>query len=219
MPEWQLTWPKWEVILEVKKEQRKVHFATLMCISSQKMRSWNRSIRSTKARSCSEVTFWKTTQAHTRYSQSKARLSHEWRPPKVMDVIARPPGCAGQAADAISAYTQVEKEDAPPLFEKSEVRMSRHWDTSTTTQVAQIMVQHGRSSRSFWTKSVRSSFGRTVMGKAIWENPIATRLGEGFQLGMLIRTPSKKVILVCACRWHQIGWKETKHWSDVESTQ
>ena len=57
------------------------------------------------------------------------------------------------------------------------------------------------------------------MGKAIWVNPIAARLGEGFQLGMLIRTPSKRVILICVCGWHQIDWKETKYWSDVESTQ
>ena len=36
---------------------------------------------------------------------------------------------------------------------------------------------------------------------------------------MLIRTPWKKVFLICACGWHKPGWKETKHWSDVESTQ
>ena len=36
--------------------------------------------------------------------------------PNVMDVISRLPGCAGQAADAMSAYTQVKMEDAPPLF-------------------------------------------------------------------------------------------------------
>ena len=30
-------------------------------------------------------------------------------------------------------------------------------------------------------------FGRTVMGKAIRESSIAARLGEGFQLGMLVR--------------------------------
>ena len=30
-----------------------------------------------------------------------------------MDVLARLPGCAGQAADAVSAYTQVKMEDAP----------------------------------------------------------------------------------------------------------
>ena len=32
---------------------------------------------------------------------------------KVMDIISRLPGCAGQAADAVSAYTQVKMEDAP----------------------------------------------------------------------------------------------------------
>ena len=34
---------------------------------------------------------------------------------KVMDVIARLPGCAGQAAHAVSAETQVKMEDAPSL--------------------------------------------------------------------------------------------------------
>ena len=37
---------------------------------------------------------------------------------KVMDILSRLPGCAGQAADAISAYTQVKMEDFPSLFKK-----------------------------------------------------------------------------------------------------
>ena len=57
-----------------------------------------------------------------------------------------------------------------------------------------------------------------LMGKAIWENPIETWLGEGFQVGMLIRSPWRRVILICVCGRHQIGWKETKHWPNVEST-
>ena len=35
---------------------------------------------------------------------------------KVMDVISRLPGRAGQAADAVSAYTQVKMEDAHKLL-------------------------------------------------------------------------------------------------------
>ena len=35
---------------------------------------------------------------------------------KVMDIISRLPGCAGQAAEAGSVYTQVKMEDAPKLF-------------------------------------------------------------------------------------------------------
>ena len=95
--------------------------------------------------------------------------------------------------------------------------MSRHLDSSTPTQMDSIMVKCGRSSRSSWAKSVGSSFGRSVMGKAICQNPIEVRLGEGFQLVMLIRTPWKRVVLICGCGWHLFGWKETKHYSDVES--
>ena len=35
---------------------------------------------------------------------------------KVKDAIARLPDCDGQAADAVSAYTQVKMEDAPRLL-------------------------------------------------------------------------------------------------------
>ena len=65
---------------------------------------------------------------------------------KVMDIISRLPGCAGQAADAVSAYTQVKMEDAPTLLNIFKVRMSRYVDTSTETHMAQIMVQYGRPS-------------------------------------------------------------------------
>ena len=57
---------------------------------------------------------------------------------KVMDIISRLPGCAGQAADAVSACTQVKMEDAPKLLkiQKSEcpdiwIRLPRHkWPKS-----------------------------------------------------------------------------------------
>ena len=52
---------------------------------------------------------------------------------KVIDVIAGPPGCAGQAVDVVSAYTQVKMEDAASLLKipKSErpdiwIRVPKH---------------------------------------------------------------------------------------------
>ena len=81
------------------------------------------------------------------------------------------------------------------------------------------MVQYGRPIRSSWPQSVWSSFGRTIMGKAMWENPIETWLGENSKLGMSLCTSSKRIILICVCGWLKIGWKETKSWSDVETTQ
>ena len=60
---------------------------------------------------------------------------------KVMYVIARLPDCDGQAVDAVSAYTQVELEDAPRLLKilQSEcpdvwIRLPRHkWPKSWAT--------------------------------------------------------------------------------------
>ena len=53
---------------------------------------------------------------------------------KIMDIISRFPGCDGQAADAVSAYTHVKMEDAHKLLKIPKIGMSRHLDSSTTTQ-------------------------------------------------------------------------------------
>ena len=46
---------------------------------------------------------------------------------KVMHVIARFPDCDGQAADAVSAYTQVKLEDAPRLLKIPEFESADVW--------------------------------------------------------------------------------------------
>ena len=67
---------------------------------------------------------------------------------KGMDNISRLPGCDGQAVDAVSAYIQVKNGRCSKTAENSQIGMSRHLDSFTTTQLAQIIVQCGRSSRS-----------------------------------------------------------------------
>ena len=57
---------------------------------------------------------------------------------KVMEIISRLPGCAGQAADAASAYAQIRMEDASTLLNIPEsecpdiwIRLPRHkWPKS-----------------------------------------------------------------------------------------
>ena len=61
---------------------------------------------------------------------------------KIMDIISRLPVYDGQEADAVSAYTQVKMKDAHKLL----IGVSRHLDSSITTQMAKIMVQCGRPS-------------------------------------------------------------------------
>ena len=58
---------------------------------------------------------------------------------KVMDVIARLPDCDGQAADAASVHTRSKIGGCYQIAQNSPVRMSRCLDTSSTTQMAEIM--------------------------------------------------------------------------------
>ena len=109
-------------------------------------------------------------------------------------------------------FTQVKMEDFHKLFNKlNRYVRTLNLDSSSTTQMAKIMVQYGRPSRSSWTESVRSSFGRTVMGSAIWENPIETWLGENSKLGMSLCSSWKRIILICSRGWH-------KNWLDRNKT-
>ena len=55
---------------------------------------------------------------------------------KIVDIISRLPGCDGQAADAVSAYTQVKMERCSQIMENSQIGVCRHLDSFTTTQMA-----------------------------------------------------------------------------------
>ena len=50
---------------------------------------------------------------------------------KGMDVVARQPDCDGQAADAVSAYTQVKDGGCSQIALNSKVRVSIFMDTSS----------------------------------------------------------------------------------------
>ena len=87
---------------------------------------------------------------------------------KVMDIISRLPGCAGQAAGAVSAYPQVKMEDAPKLLKNSQIGMSpdiwsrlpRHKRPKSWSSLEDPVVPLERN-------LYGHPFGRTVMGKAM----------------------------------------------------
>ena len=56
---------------------------------------------------------------------------------KVMDVVTRLPGCAGQEADAVSAHTLVKLEDALSFsqFQSQNVQIFRHVEQDTNGQI------------------------------------------------------------------------------------
>ena len=70
----------------------------------------------------------------------------------VMDILSRLPGCSGQAADAVSACTQVKMEDAPTLWKtaKSEcpdiwIRLPKHkWPKSWSRKEDTVPLERKR---------------------------------------------------------------------------
>ena len=67
------------------------------------------------------MTLWKRTQVLLQWLSKQGSTASEMTLAKEMNVIARLPDCAGQAADAVSACTQVKMEDAPKLPKISQV--------------------------------------------------------------------------------------------------
>ena len=114
---------------------------------------------------------------------------------KVMDVIARLPGCAGQAADAVSAKTQVKMEDAPKLLKipKSECpdiwkRLSRHKWPKSWSNIEDPAVPR--------TNIVRTSACRPLVGKRVRRNSVGTWMEKSTELGMSFWLSEIRYILV-----------------------
>ena len=95
------------------------------------------------------------------------------------------------------------------IIETSKVRMPRYVDTSTTPQVAQILVQHRRSSGSFWNRSLWSLTCRNILGKTLWKALLW--LGwEKYRAGIAHLCIDSKVYS-CRCTWIKKNvWKDTK---------
>ena len=160
---------KKQVIDEARTKGAKVHFASLMGICHLKIAELEAKHKKYKGRVVLRGDIVKDDSGSFAVFSEQGSSASQMTAAKIMDIISRLPGCDGQAADAVSAYTQVKMEGAPKLLKNSQIVMSRHLDSSTTTQMAKIMVQCGRPSRFSRAKSVWSSFGRTIMENTIWK--------------------------------------------------
>ena len=130
---------KKEVIDEARTSGAKVQFASLMDMCHLKNAELEEKDQKYKGRVVLRGDIVKDDSGSYAVFTEQGSSASQMTAAKVMDIISRLPGCAGQAADAVSAYTQVRMEDAPSLLKNSDVRMSRCFDTSTKTQMAHIM--------------------------------------------------------------------------------
>ena len=95
---------------------RKVHFASLMDLCHLKKIGVEAKISKVEAELYSEVTFVKDDSGSYSIFTEQGSPACQMTAAKVMGIISRFPGCAGQAADAVSANTHVKMEDAPKLL-------------------------------------------------------------------------------------------------------
>ena len=137
---------KKEVIDEARTIGAKVHFASLMDICRLKIAELEAKHQKYKGRVVLRGDIVKDNSRSYAVFTEQGSSASQMTAAKIMDIISRLPGCDGHAAEAVSAYTQVKMEDAHKLLKNSKVGVSRHSDSSTTTQLAKTMVQYGRPS-------------------------------------------------------------------------
>ena len=139
---------KKEVIDEARTKGAKVHFASLMDICHLKNAELEAKHQKYKGRVVLRGDIVKDDSGSYAVFTEQGSSASQMTAARVMDIISRLPGCAGQAAGAVSASSHVKMEDAHKLFKNSKIGVCRLLDSSTTTQVAKIIGQYGRPSRS-----------------------------------------------------------------------
>ena len=113
IPAWDLTKVrnKSEVIDEARTKGIKVHFASLMDICHLKNAELEAKHQKYKGRVVLQGDTVKDDSGSYAVFAEQGSSASQMTAAKVMDIISRLPGCAGQAADAVSAYTQVKIEE------------------------------------------------------------------------------------------------------------
>ena len=151
IPAWDLTKvrSKKEVIDEARTKGEKVHFASLMDMCHLKNAELEAKHQKYKCRVVLRGNIVKDDSGSYEGFTEQGSSESQMTAAKITEIIvSRLPGCGGQAADAVSAETHVKNGRCLQIVKKSQIGISRHLDSSTTTQMAKIMVQYGRSSRS-----------------------------------------------------------------------
>ena len=175
---WQKSKVKKDVIDEARASGTTVHFASLMDICHLK----NAELEAKHQRVVLRGDIAKDDSGSYAVFTEQGSSASQMTAAKIMDLISRLPGCDGQAADAVSAYTQVKMEDAHKLLKipKSEcpdiwIRLPRHK----------------------WRKSWSSIEGPVVpLERNLYGHPLA---------GLLRERQLEKILL-------KYGWEKIPNW-------
>ena len=199
IPAWQLTKVrnKKEVIEEARNKGRKVHFASLMDLCHLMNLKLEPRYQKYKIRVVLRGDIVKGDSGSYTVFAEQGSSPSQMTAAKVMDIMSRLLGCGGQAADAISAYTQVKMEDAPKLLNIQSVQIFGYVCQSTNGQ------NHGPvcKIRSFLLSEIctvilwRDYYGKGNLRKFSWNT-----VGKKSQIGNAYSLTEKKGYS-CLCMW------------------
>ena len=208
-----------EVIDEARTKGAKVHFASLVDLRHWKNAELETKHQKYKGRVVFRGDSVKDDSGSSAVFTGQGSSASQVTAAKVMDIISRLPVCAGQAADAVSAKTQVKMEDAPKLLKIPEsecpdiwLRLPRHkWPKSWSSIEDPVVPLE------------RNLCGHPLAG-ILWERqfekiPLKYGWEKVSNWKFLFVHREKGLFLSVHVDDIKIGWKETKHQSDVESTQ
>ena len=135
---WKLTKvrSKKEVIDEARTSGAAVHFASSMDICHLKNAELEAKHQKYKGRVVLRGDIVKDDSGSYTVFTEQGSSASQMTAAKIMDIISRLPGCDGEAADAVSAYTLVKIGRCSQIIKNSRIGVSRQLDSSTTTQMA-----------------------------------------------------------------------------------
>ena len=122
---------KKQVIEEPRTSGAKVHFASLMDICHLKNAESEAKHQKYKGRVVLRGDIVKDNSGAYAVFTEQGSSASQMTAAKIMDIISRLPGCDGQTADAVSAYTQVKSGRCSQIVENSQIGLPRHkWPKS-----------------------------------------------------------------------------------------
>ena len=201
---------KKEVIDEARTSGATVHFASLVDICHLKNAELEAKHQKYKGRVVLRGDIVKDNSGSYAVFTEQGSSASQMTAAKIMDIISRLPGFDGQAADAVSAYTQVKMEDAHKLLKipKSEcpdiwIRLPRHkWPKSWSSMEDPVVPLE------------RNLYGHPLAG-LLWERQFEkVLLKHGWEKipnwECLFFHREKGLFLSVYVDDIKIGWKETK---------
>ena len=161
------------MILEAQKDKIRVHFASLIDICHLQKAEPEPKLQNYKGRIVLRGDVVKDDSGAYAVFTEHGPSASQMVAAKIMDVIARIPNCNGQAADAVSAYSQAKLEDAPKLLKipKAEcpdvwIRRPRHKWPKSWVKIKDPVVPLERnlyghpSAGLFWERQFEEVFSR-----------------------------------------------------------